>query len=474
MADKPISGLTAAESVGDSDLFVLEQDGQAKKLTGQTLMHGLAVELDGHGGIASIAKTGTSGLVDTYTITFADGTNSTFSVTNGDSIDHISTETVTPSDPSRAQDIKVNVYLTSAPSMIAYYFIVPGGNTGAQGEQGIQGIQGEAGARAWLSSSAPINADGTYIFTPSQISTPAGITATPQVGDMIWWTNNYYFITQVFYSGGQVNSYGCNNTYAILPGNYVNNVYYAEYGVTATGALEDAWAAGKAIFCVMPQAQQDDPQNILTLSCVYDTGHGYNGFIFSAVHHDSDTYLEVARCGQSAINSWNTATYTFSGGGGSDGVFVATVGTTTKAQIDAAITAGKFVVAYWATGGINNEPCYYSLSEVLQSNSGYVFSMFDGTFIHYVTVDSTDSWDGDTVLVPAPQSAGTPAALGTAARGSATTYSRSDHVHKMPSASDVGAVALAQGVQYAGDFLVVGNNGNVVPVTMSAWSAGSY
>lgn len=34
-------------------------------------------------GIASIVKTGTSGLVDTYTITYTDGTTSTFTVTNG-------------------------------------------------------------------------------------------------------------------------------------------------------------------------------------------------------------------------------------------------------------------------------------------------------------------------------------------------------------------------------------------------------
>ena len=34
-------------------------------------------------GIASITKTGTSGLVDTYTITYSDGTTSTFTVTNG-------------------------------------------------------------------------------------------------------------------------------------------------------------------------------------------------------------------------------------------------------------------------------------------------------------------------------------------------------------------------------------------------------
>ena len=34
-------------------------------------------------GISSIAKTGTSGLVDTYTVTFTDGTTTTFTVTNG-------------------------------------------------------------------------------------------------------------------------------------------------------------------------------------------------------------------------------------------------------------------------------------------------------------------------------------------------------------------------------------------------------
>ena len=34
-------------------------------------------------GISSIAKTGTSGLVDTYTITFTDGTTMTFTITNG-------------------------------------------------------------------------------------------------------------------------------------------------------------------------------------------------------------------------------------------------------------------------------------------------------------------------------------------------------------------------------------------------------
>lgn len=39
--------------------------------------------------IASVVKTGTAGLVDTYTITLTDGSSSTFTVTNGSSIESI-------------------------------------------------------------------------------------------------------------------------------------------------------------------------------------------------------------------------------------------------------------------------------------------------------------------------------------------------------------------------------------------------
>lgn len=42
------------------------------------------------------------------------------------------------------------------------------------------------------------------------------------------------------------------------------------------------------------------------------------------------------------------------------------------------------------------------------------------------------------------------------------------------SASDVNAVASNQGVANAGKFLVVGNDGVVAPVTMSAWQGGNY
>ena len=86
MADKAISQLNAATSVTSVDLFVLEQSGEAKKLTGQILENWLVSFADGHGGIQDIVKTGSSGtnpVVDTYTITLSDETTKTFQVVNG-------------------------------------------------------------------------------------------------------------------------------------------------------------------------------------------------------------------------------------------------------------------------------------------------------------------------------------------------------------------------------------------------------
>lgn len=91
MADKTIGQLTPASQVTPTDLFVLEQSGTAKKLTGQILENWLVSFADGHGGIQSIEKTGTSGLTDTYTITLSDTTTMTFTVTNGNGIQSIAT-----------------------------------------------------------------------------------------------------------------------------------------------------------------------------------------------------------------------------------------------------------------------------------------------------------------------------------------------------------------------------------------------
>lgn len=82
--DRQISALEEATNIYVNDLFVLQQDNKAKKLTGQTLIANLAEELDGHGGITSIVLASTVGREKTYTITYADGSTSNFVVTDGE------------------------------------------------------------------------------------------------------------------------------------------------------------------------------------------------------------------------------------------------------------------------------------------------------------------------------------------------------------------------------------------------------
>lgn len=89
MADKAVSELIEAERITATDLFVLEQNGTAKKLTGQVLLNWLTSAADGHGGIQTIAKLKTEGLADTYRITLADTTTFDFVVTNGRSVNSI-------------------------------------------------------------------------------------------------------------------------------------------------------------------------------------------------------------------------------------------------------------------------------------------------------------------------------------------------------------------------------------------------
>ena len=90
MADKSIEQLNAAEKIYATDLFVLQQSGAAKKLTGQVLLNWLTAAADGHGGVKSIEKLSTSVLADTYRITLADTTTFDFVVNNGRGITGIS------------------------------------------------------------------------------------------------------------------------------------------------------------------------------------------------------------------------------------------------------------------------------------------------------------------------------------------------------------------------------------------------
>lgn len=153
MADKSISELVAATAVGSLDLFVLEQGGTAKKLTGQILENWLVAMADGHGGIQTVAKTGTSGLVDTYTITYADTTTSTFTVTNGKAITGITQYwAVSTSDsdvPSSWYTTRQTMTLTNK-YLWSYLHIAYNDSTSTDTTKSVVGVYGDTGAQTYV------------------------------------------------------------------------------------------------------------------------------------------------------------------------------------------------------------------------------------------------------------------------------------------------------------------------------------
>lgn len=194
MADKSIEQLAAANAVQSTDLFVLQQSGTAKKLTGQTLENWLLAMADGHGGIQSIEKVSTSGLVDTYRITLSDTTATTFTVTNGAKGDkgnqtyvHIRWSSVpnpTNADISAVPDAYIGIYAgtsASAPATAASYapwykYKGEKGDTGTPATMEYHVVDykalsygtGDPGADGW-SESIPSVPQGSYLWTRSRI-----------------------------------------------------------------------------------------------------------------------------------------------------------------------------------------------------------------------------------------------------------------------------------------------------------------
>ena len=88
MANQPISTLPRTTEINgvDTELFPFDQTGQTVAITGTNLLAQLLSLINGHGGIDSISEPVVSGRDKTYTITFDDGTTTTFTVTDGNGI----------------------------------------------------------------------------------------------------------------------------------------------------------------------------------------------------------------------------------------------------------------------------------------------------------------------------------------------------------------------------------------------------
>lgn len=266
MADKQISDLTAATAVQAVDLFVLEQSGTAKKLTGQILENWLLSFGAGLGGIQSIAKTGTSGLVDTYTITYSDASTSTFTVTNGAKgdtgdawymyIKYAADLPTSDADMSDYPDNYIGIYSGTASSAPAHY-------TSYNWFQ-WKGATGATGAAATITSQAVeymASASGTVVPEGSWAST---IPTVPS-GQFLWTRTRLTYNDGTVVTSYAVSRNGVDGSGAVSS---VNNISPDGNGNVALTASDIPASDSQSVQAHLTQAESD-----ITTLATYEVRH---------------------------------------------------------------------------------------------------------------------------------------------------------------------------------------------------------
>ena len=140
-------------------------------------------------GISSIAKTSTSGLEDTYTITYTDGSTSTYVVKNGANGQAAAINSVTATVDSGTGTPSVEVSLGGTEQSRSFAFAFHN-LRGAQGEQGEPGaffiLAGQVTNASLLPDASVVSANKAYLVGSSE---PYDVYAIMVVNDVHQWIN---------------------------------------------------------------------------------------------------------------------------------------------------------------------------------------------------------------------------------------------------------------------------------------------
>lgn len=404
MADKRIQDLTPASSIQTTDRFVLEQAGQAKSLTGQILINDLTAALDGHGGISDITYTPPeSGSLDgTLTITMADTTTYDVTVTNGNGIESISvvygiasapdpsavsiwyTSVQSPTDAKPYALTRISMSRSAGDPVVAYTITQKALNP-AVSVGTVTATEGEEADATVTNSGTAYNPTLNFDFT-----LPQG-----EKGD----TGDYIV---------PVVSYGTSTAAATEPSVWYNSPSSLSY------------VSGNFIW-QKTQYTLHDEQTVQSTETKIIGYIGRNG-------SGSGTVQQI---------TFNGMVYTDDGTGNVsmtiDADDVDAIENPANKSDGQVLTydssAGAWVAANPSTGNVNTV------------NNVGVTAGTTNIQLYAANIPMSAS-DSTPVSSAIPQAATTtPANLGTAAIGSSAKWARADHVHNMPSASDVGAVS---------------------------------
>ena len=121
-------------------------------------------EVTNGNGIKSITKTGTQGLEDEYTILFDDGDSTTFTVTNGEAAT-VSVGTVTTGEPGT----NASVTNSGDDHNAVFDFVIPRGDTGDPGTYVWGDITGTLADQTDLQNALDAKADASDVYTKTQM-----------------------------------------------------------------------------------------------------------------------------------------------------------------------------------------------------------------------------------------------------------------------------------------------------------------
>lgn len=407
MADKRIQDLPSASSVQLNDLFVLEQSGAAMNLSGQTLVTDLAAALDGHGGIANVTYTPpvAPSLNGTLTLTMADGTTNSVTITNGNGIASIAIAYGISSQGT-------------TPGYVTQWYSVPTAPTDANPYQ-------------WTRIRMT---DKTNQVTDAYTVSMKAINPTMSIGS-VYAESGANADATVTNSGTSYNPVF--NFDFTLPkgdtgdtGDYIDPV--ASFGTSTSATTE-------------PSTWYSSPSSL---------SYAAGNFIWQKTEytlHESQTVQStetkiIGYIGQNGTGAGTVTQITFNGDVFTDDGTGNVTMTITPSDVDAVAdpanksngqvltwdaTANEWVATTPSTGSVN------TVNNV-GVTAGTTNIAITGANIPVSTSDNRTINNA----IPVASST-TPADLGTAAVGTGTTWARADHVHAMPSASDVGAVSQA-------------------------------
>ena len=430
MADKRIQDLTPASSVGLTDLFVLEQSGAAKSLSGQILVNDLATALSGHGGINNISYTApvSPSLNGTMTITMADTTQYTLSVTNGRGISSITwVDSGTPGDgETHTGTISYNDGTSSTVTF----------KDGVKGDQGQQTYVWFKWSQDYPTQDTDMqNSVAPYIgiYSGTASSAPSSYTS------YTW----YQYKGDVGATGASIQSIAKTSTSGLVD----------TYTVTMTDGNTSNFSVtnGKSIVSVEMTSGTHAAGTTDTYTITYNDG-------------SADTFTVYN--GANGLGSVSSVSGIQADGNGDVPQVISGNGAPTTA------TVGQENQLYY---DLNNSVLYYCAGEsggtyVWQGAGVTVDSAFSGSSTNPVQNKVITNKVGTAALnttaqdlsgavneiltdIPSPSTT-TPQKDGTGAAGNGTTWARSNHVHPLnvPTSgvpADLGTAALGSATTYA-------------------------